>query len=61
MFLHPNIGYYAGYKDDYRRRVIALAEAYTRKQVPAIKAALARAGAAQATGTERSPSGVASR
>jgi NTE family protein len=61
IVLHPNIGYYAGHSDEYRRRVIALAEAYTRKQIPAIRAALLRAGNPQATGTERIPSGVASR
>jgi NTE family protein len=61
VMLHPNIGYYAGHGDEYRRRVIGLAEAYTRKQIPAIKAALSRAGMPQATGTERMPSGVASR
>ena len=60
VVLHPNIGYYAGHTDDYRRRVIALAESHTRKQMPAIRAALARAGV-QATVTERMPSGVASR
>ena len=61
VLLHPNIGYYAGHNDDYRRRVIALAESYTRKQIPAIRAALARAGAPQAMETGRMPSGVASR
>jgi NTE family protein len=60
VILHPNIGYYAGHTDDYRRRVIGLAESYTRKQMPVIRAALARAGV-QATATERMPSGVASR
>ena len=60
VLLHPNIGYYAGHNDAYRRRVIAAAEAYTRKQLPAIRAALARANA-QAMETERMPSGVASR
>jgi NTE family protein len=61
VMLHPNIGYYAGHSDEYRRRVISLAEAYTRKQLPAIRAALARAGMGQAMSTERMPSGVASR
>jgi NTE family protein len=60
VILHPNIGYYAGHSDDYRRRVIRLAENYTRKQIPVIRAALARAGV-QANATERMPSGVASR
>ena len=61
VFLHPNIGYYAGHSDEYRKRVIGLAEAYTRRQLPAIRAALARAGVPQAAGTGRTPSGVASR
>jgi NTE family protein len=61
IVLHPNIGYYAGHSDEYRRRVIALAEAYTRKQIPAIRSALLRAGNPQATGTERIEPGVASR
>jgi len=59
VMLHPNIGYYAGHSDDYRRRVIAIAEDYTRARMPAIHAALARA--AQAAVTERMPSGVTSR
>lgn len=59
VLLHPNIGYYAGHTDDYRRRVIAAAEAYTRERMPAIRAALARA--TQGTSTERTPAGVASR
>lgn len=45
VLLHPNIGYWAGWKEDYRRRVIALAEGYTRQHVTEIRAALARAGA----------------
>lgn len=61
VMLHPNIGYYAGHNDEYRRRVISLAEAYTRKQLPAIRSALMRAGVPQAMSTERMPSGVASR
>jgi NTE family protein len=47
VFLHPNIGYYAGHNDEYRRRVIAIAEDYTRSALPRIRAAI--------------PSGVASR
>jgi NTE family protein len=61
VMLHPNIGYYAGHNDEYRHRVIALAERYTRKNLPAIRAALAKAGIPQAMETERMPSGVASR
>jgi NTE family protein len=59
ILLHPNIGYYAGHSDEYRRRVIAMAEDYTRARIPAIRAALARA--AQEMPTERMPSGVTSR
>ena len=43
VLIHPNIGYYAGHTEDYRRRVIAQAERATRAMVPEIKAALARA------------------
>ena len=59
VLLHPNIGYYAGHSDEYRRRVIAIAEEYTRARIPQIRAALARA--AQAASTGRMPSGEASR
>ena len=59
FMLHPNIGYYAGHSDEYRQRVIMIAETYTRSRMPAIRAALARAG--YATSTEPMPSGVASR
>ena len=59
LLLHPNIGYYAGHNEEYRRRVIALAEAYTRKHVPEIRAAVERA--AQVASTARTPSGVTSR
>jgi NTE family protein len=50
VLLHPDIGYYAGTSEEYRRRVIALAERYTRERMPAIRAALggARAGKAAA-------------
>lgn len=63
IVLHPNIGYYAGHSEAYRRNVIAIAERFTREQVPAIRAALARAGAsaAQNVSTARTPSGEASR
>jgi NTE family protein len=44
VLLHPDIGYYAGHTADYRKRVIALAEAYTRKRLPEIKAALGKMG-----------------
>ncbi len=65
IVLHPNIGYYAGHDESYRRRVIGQAESYTREQLPAIRAAYARAGVPwpgpQNASTERSPAGVASR
>ena len=41
VLLHPDIGYYAGVSEAYRRRVIATAEAYTRSRIPQIRAALA--------------------
>ena len=44
VMLHPDIGYYAGHTKAYRQRVIAAAERYTRQRIPAIRAALARAG-----------------
>lgn len=58
ILLHPNIGYYAGHDEQYRRRVIALAEQYTRAKLPEIRAALA---AAQSRLTARNPEAVASR
>jgi NTE family protein len=62
VMLHPDIGYYAGMSDDYRRRVIKLAEAYTREQIPRIKAALAKAPpAGQKPSTARMPEALASR
>ena len=44
LVLHPDIGYYAGQSNAYRQRVIGAAERYTRERIPAIRAALARAG-----------------
>ena len=44
VLLHPDIGYYAGQSNAYRQRVIGAAERYTRERIPAIRAALARAG-----------------
>ena len=65
VLIHPNIGYYAGHTEEYRRRVIAQAERATRAKIPEIRAALARAGvkppAAQASATARIPAGEASR
>ena len=55
VLLHPNIGYYAGFSENYRRGVIASAEAEARKRMPEIKAAL------QKLSTARIPEGVASR
>jgi NTE family protein len=43
VLLHPDIGYYAGFSADYRRRVIAVAERYTREKLPEIREALRRA------------------
>ncbi|HUP98252.1 MAG TPA: patatin-like phospholipase family protein [Usitatibacter sp.] len=60
IVLHPNIGYYAGFSEEYRARVMGAAERYTREQMPAIKAALARAGV-QTASTTRRPSGETSR
>ena len=62
VMLHPNIGYFAGYKEEYRKRVIEAAEQYTRDRLPAIRAALQRAGvpAAQAA-SARTPAGETSR
>jgi NTE family protein len=62
VMLHPDIGYYAGHSADYRRRVMDLAEAYARKRLPEIRAAIAAAGAqAQNESTDRIPAGLASR
>jgi NTE family protein len=63
VLVHPNLGYYAGHNEDYRRRVIALAEKATLEKLPAIRAALARAGVAptQNASTGRMPAGDASR
>ena len=43
VFLHPNIGYYAGHNEDYRKRVIKLAEDYTREQMPTLLRQIATA------------------
>ncbi len=63
ILIHPNIGYYAGHTESYRRNVIAIAERFTREKLPAIQAALARAGVplVQNVSTARMPSGEASR
>lgn len=57
VLLHPDIGYYAGHTEEYRRRVIAAAEKYTRERLPAIRAAYARARISSA----RAPSAETSR
>lgn len=63
VLLHPDIGYYAGHTEQYRRHVIATAEKAAREKIPAIRAALARAGVplAQGASTARMPAGDASR
>jgi NTE family protein len=43
VLLHPDIGYYAGVSEEYRKRVIAAAESYTRARMPQIRAAVAAA------------------
>lgn len=40
VMLHPDIGYYAGFSEKYRRRVMSIAEEYTRARMPRIRAAL---------------------
>lgn len=45
VMLHPDIGYYAGHSEEYRRKVIAIAERATREALPRIRAAIAKAGA----------------
>jgi len=65
VLLHPDIGYYAGHSKEYRRRVIAIAERYTRERLPAIRAAYEKARVAsaqdQSGSTIRMPAGEASR
>lgn len=63
VMIHPDIGYYAGQDETYRRRVIAIAERFTREKIPAIRLALERAGLPTGQGAPiaRMPSGEASR
>lgn len=63
ILLHPNIGYYAGHTEAYRRNVIAIAERFTREKLPLIRSTLDRAGVpvAQNVPTARTPSAEASR
>jgi NTE family protein len=42
VLIHPNIGYYAGYNEAYRRRVIGIAYQAARERLPAVLAAVAR-------------------
>jgi len=42
VMIHPDIGYYAGHDEDYRRRVIGIAERVTREEMPKILAAVAK-------------------
>ena len=42
LLIHPDIGYYAGHSELYRRRVIAVAYDAARGQLAAIRAAIAR-------------------
>jgi len=63
VLLHPNIGYWAGQDEEYRNRVIGIAERYTTSKIQAIRTAVANAGvqpAAQAA-SARTPPGEASR
>jgi len=48
VLIHPNIGYYAGHSEAYRRRVIAIAYQAARERLPAVMAAVARATEARA-------------
>ena len=65
VLLHPNIGYYAGHDEDYRHRVIRIAEDYTRSKVGEVRAAFQHHGMqlkpAQPTSVARTPSGETSR
>lgn len=42
VLIHPDIGYYAGYNEAYRRRVIAIAYSAARERLPAVLAAVAK-------------------
>jgi NTE family protein len=60
VLVHPDLGYYAGHSEEYRRRIIAIAQDATRAKIPEIRAAISRA-ANQASATASSPSGEATR
>ena len=59
VYIHPDLGYYAGISDQYRRMCIARGEEATLAALPAIRAALAKA--AFASKTPLAKSGVESR
>ena len=40
--IHPDLGYYAGHDEAYRRRMIAVAERAAREHMPQVKAAIAK-------------------
>lgn len=42
VLIHPDIGYYAGRTESYRRRVIAIAYRAAREQLPSVQAAISR-------------------
>jgi NTE family protein len=48
VLIHPDIGYFAGRSEAYRRRVIAIAYRAAREQLPAVLAAVVRATEAEA-------------
>ena len=56
VLVHPDNGYYAGHTAEYRQRVIAMAARETRARMPEIRAAIARAGAAQPSRAASMPS-----
>lgn len=47
VYIHPDIGYYAGTNVEYRRNVIAITEAAVRASVPRIRATIAAARSRQ--------------
>ncbi|MBK8324591.1 MAG: patatin-like phospholipase family protein [Betaproteobacteria bacterium] len=61
VLVHPDIGYYAGHTAEYRQRVIAVAAAATRAKLPEIRAAIARAGAAQSSRAASMPAAETAR
>jgi NTE family protein len=59
VLLHPDIGYFAGHDEAYRRRIIDIAARYTRERIPDIRAAIAKGS--QPSATAWMPPGSASR